>query len=171
MSWPTPAAVLQAPSKAAAPDSRNKLRTKIAKVLRIGSSIGFNCVLRNVGRAKEKRQDRKLLTPTFHCCVSYLYREDHGQETVVMFEDRALSSFGRCHVSGSHRSPRWSRQRHRDSSARSRSNLSRRSTVSKARSSCGIKGRPISGRPIAGRQQGQRLEMRNCGDSAKPRRS
>ena len=54
MSWPTPAAVLQAPSKAAAPDSRNKLRTKIAKVLRIGNSIGFDCVPRNVGRAKEK---------------------------------------------------------------------------------------------------------------------
>ena len=53
MSSPTPAAVLQALSKAVAPDSRNRLRRKIAKVLRIGGSIGFDCVPRNVGRAKK----------------------------------------------------------------------------------------------------------------------
>src|SRR5271169_6855941 len=102
MSWPTPAAVLQAPSKAVAPDSRNKLRTKIAKVLRIGSSIGFDCVPRNVGRAKEKRQDRKLLTPNvLPLHIVPLPRGSRSRDGEVMFEDRALSSFERCHVRGS----------------------------------------------------------------------
>ena len=170
MSWPTPAAVLQAPSKAAAPDSRNKLRTRIAKVLRIGSSIGFDCVLRNVGRAKEKLQDRKLLTRTFHRCNNVpLPRGSQSRDGEVMFEDRALSSFERWQVRdladhldglGSGIGP-----------APSRSNLSPRPTVSNARSSMRTRrGKRPSDPPLC--RPGNRPRgpgIRNSGDSAKPK--